>query len=74
MVNTQHFDCQIDGKVSFAGGFPVASEVQSLEPDEKLTDRCLLIRQNRIRALADEITLFSEKPGNPLEGHIQIER
>ena len=67
MVNTrhdaQHFDCQIDGKVPFARGFSLASEDQSLEPVEKQTDRCLLIRQNRIKVLADEITLLSEKTG-----------
>ena len=77
MVNTrhdaQHFDCQIDGKVPIAGGFSRCIGGAVTRASREADDRCLLIRQNRIKVLADEITLFSEKPGNPLKVHIQIE-
>jgi hypothetical protein len=70
MVNTrreaQRHDCQIGGKVP-------CREMQLPQPVEKPADRCLLIRQSRIKVNADEITHFSEKPGDLLESAIQIE-
>jgi hypothetical protein len=37
------------------------------------TGTMILIRQSRIKVNADEITHFSEKPGDLLESAIQIE-